>query len=581
MKELGGHRARDLHRSVWNQTRHRLDPRQHGSSESRAPRKHNGNAASRLVAITATGPIYSYQSHITALPLAAALALTQELAARVIDPRAAVVSSLANRLHGESARMTWLQVCAAVSAQLMSESPRYRLTFLSEVLAYIHREDNINGIESILGAAINAAWPWVDDGVLERVFSITSKYLTASEFAKIVPIPIADPNNRTFSVFQPGTLTKVDLTKWLDWKMLTHSVATGTGNVGGGSANGDIFGTGGLLGPGTPGHRGVDLTGLQGADGNGPRGAGSHGDGVYGTGGLLGPGTPGHKGADLSGLEGADGQGPRRGGRDGPDIYGTGGLLGPGTPGHKGADLSGLQGADGLGPRGQGSDDTGLFGPGGLLGAGTPGHRGLDLSNLRGNGGPLGFGSAMGPGGVEDTDPDALDGMKATADTAKTFGGMLLAVGLATTMPAVAATGLVFIWAGDKISTNAKDWAQNPGGPPPAKTDQPPSRDVHDLPDAPTDVHKLPDAKPKHSDIYPFPDGTGGAIQPDCLTSMVAVETQRRYGMNTAAVETRRPSGTSMAVAAIQPRSGTKMAAGEIQRQPRNSSQRPLWRDLD
>jgi hypothetical protein len=116
----------------------------------------------------------------------------------------------------------------------------------------------------------------------------------------------------------------------------------------------------------------------------------------------------------------------------------------------------------------------------------------------------------MGPGGVEDTDPDALDGMKATADTAKTFGGMLLAVGLATTMPAVAATGLVFIWAGDKISTNAKDWAQNPGGPPPAKTDQPPSRDVHDLPDAPTDVHKLPDAKPKHSDIYPFPDGTGG-----------------------------------------------------------------------
>ncbi len=510
MTEFEGYQSRDFHRSVWNQGRHRHAPKRYGAKDFKSPSKNDAIIASKLVAITAAGPIYSYQSHIVALPLEAALALAQELAVRSIDPKANVVSSLANRVRGESARTTWLQVCAAISSQLMSESPRYRLSFLSGALAYIYREDNINGIEPILGAAINAAWPWINDGILERVLAITSKYLATSEFAKVVTIPIADPINRTFSIFQPGELAKVDLKRWLDWRMLTNSAAAVTRAGGrGGVANGDIFGADGLLGPGVPGHKGVDLGGLQGADGNGPRSIGSGGDSIYGPGGLLGPGMPGHQGADLGGLLGADGNGPSRAGSDGTGIYGTGGVLGPGTPGHRGVDLSGLQGIDGRGPSG-GSGGDGVYGAGGLLGAGMPGHRGLDLTNLGGSGGPLGFGSALGRGGVEDPDQDALDGMKSTGDTAKTYGGMLLAVGMATGLAPVAVTGAVFIWAGDKISTNARDWAQNPGGSQPAKADQPPSKDVHDLPDAPTDVHKLPDAKPKQGDVYPSPDGKGG-----------------------------------------------------------------------
>ncbi|MDO8937752.1 MAG: DUF6531 domain-containing protein [Methylicorpusculum sp.] len=69
----------------------------------------------------------------------------------------------------------------------------------------------------------------------------------------------------------------------------------------------------------------------------------------YAPGGLLGPGMPGHHGLDLSGLPGGD---PRGGGDQNP--LGRGGFLSPGDVGYRGLDLSNLGGNGGLGGFGAG-----------------------------------------------------------------------------------------------------------------------------------------------------------------------------------------------------------------------------------
>jgi hypothetical protein len=42
---------------------------------------------------------------------------------------------------------------------LIAAAPRARLIFLNQALSYVRRQGNVNGIEPILGAAVNAAWP--------------------------------------------------------------------------------------------------------------------------------------------------------------------------------------------------------------------------------------------------------------------------------------------------------------------------------------------------------------------------------------------------------------------------------------
>jgi|GEM_PF-901329 len=311
---------------------------------------------------------------------------------------------------------------------------------------------------------------------------------------------------------------------------LSYDAGTGQPVNAPGSGGNDVFGSGGLLGPGMPGHRGPDLSGLG-------HGLGGNGGGYdpNGPGGLLGPGMPGHRGPDLSGLPGADG-GLREGNSDEFNLFGSGGLLGPGMPGHRGVDLSGLPMADG-GLREGNSDEFNMFGSGGLLGLGMPGHRGVDLSNLGGNGGLGGFGSGLGLGGAA----DPLDEAKSQGASKKTAGGIYIGAGTAvflfgagalTVSGGVAPVG----WAGvvvggfligygaSEFDAGAKQEADAaakiPGAAQPTKEPAPtstPAVKVNDLPSAPTptvNVKDLPPAKPEEpkpkGSLYPDPDGSGG-----------------------------------------------------------------------
>jgi hypothetical protein len=376
----------------------------------------------QAVAITATGPIYRRQQVFALLPLSVALALTQEVASRVLYPRRQVVSSLANRVSGESARQVWHNLCASLAAPLANAPLHFRHQYLRAVLAYVWQQKNVNGIEPVLCAAINAVAPAMSNISLAPLLFLSQSYLSESEFQAREPMAILDPASRTATGFAAGSLGKLDLTKWLAWR----AIGTDVGR------SGDMGGTNGLLGPGQAGYYGVDLSGLQGADGQTPR-SGSSGSGPS-DGGLLGPGMPGYNGVDLSGLRGSDGSRVGGGGATGGGgRSGADGLLGPGQAGYNGIDLSGLRGADGqgigtyggLGNTGGGTPD--ILGEGGLLGPGSVGRPGsaIDLSNLRGNGGPFGFGPNLSAGGAA----DGWDALKSLGSSGKSFGIALMGLG--------------------------------------------------------------------------------------------------------------------------------------------------------
>jgi hypothetical protein len=459
----------------------------------------------RLVAITATGPVYRASVDLAVVPVSVGLAFTQELAKRALNPQARVASSLANRVGGDTAREAWASTCGLSSAALVGASPRARLQFLDQVLGYVRRVKSVNGIEPILGAAVNAAWPWINPVTLARVLNLTSKHLRQSEFAATNAVPILDPNTRTFTLFAPGSLAKVDPDQWLDWRVVDR-IGFGVPGAPGTGRGSDRNDPEGLLG-----RRGPDLGRLPGPDGRpGDSMGGDDFGGVVGD--LLGP-----RGPNLGNLPGADGRPGSRDRRD-DDLNGAvEGLLGSRRP-----SLAGLEGPDGRrrGDRG-GNEFGGLLGD--LLGP-----QGPDLGNLGGSGGPYGHGSGLAPGGAADPRED----MKSTGATAKTFGMGLVAVGAGLVGAGLAgggvgpggvgviavATGFIFFKAGAAIEREAAE-----GTPAPATGEKPrgdgtvPTVDVHKLPNAPAvDVHKLPDAKgpkpgePKHTDLYPDPDGTGG-----------------------------------------------------------------------
>ncbi len=260
---------------------------QHKSGKERE-RKHRDRrpVAGRLVAVTATGPVYRGNASLAVVPVSVGLALIQELATRIGNPKARVLSSLANRVGGEDARSVWLRTCGFASAVLVGASPRTRLTFLNEVLTYVRRRGNVDGIEPVLCAAVNAAWPWIEPVALARILTVTSKYVGKSEFAAESAIPVLDANTRTFTIFAPGALAATDLDQWLDWKSLgqygfgvdipnQNRNGSPNRNSGGPNRNSGDPGTGDLFGYGAPGaHSGPDLSNLGGSGGPYGHGAG-------------------------------------------------------------------------------------------------------------------------------------------------------------------------------------------------------------------------------------------------------------------------------------------------------------------
>ncbi len=346
--------------SVWTNSQQKTD--EHEKHKESSHRSFSG----QLVAVTSTGPIYKRKAKLAVLPISVGLALIQELAARALNPKARVVSSLANRVGGDRAMSAWASTCGFMSGGLIGASPRTRLMFLNQVLTYARRQGNINGIEPIVGAAINAAWPWIEPVEMVRVLTVISKYMRKSTFASASTVPVLDPNTRTFTLFAPGDLAKIDPDEWREWRSHALPADPGLGGLGGLGGN-DLL---------------DQLTDLLGQHGRGPN-RGNPG----GNGGLGGPGGPGGPGGNdlldqLTDLLGQHSRGPNRGNPGGNGGLGGNDLL---------DQLTDLLGQHSRGPNRNG-------GLGGDLGS----RGGLDLGNLGGNGGPYGYGSGLGAGGASD-----------------------------------------------------------------------------------------------------------------------------------------------------------------------------------
>ena len=280
--------------SVWSRAHNE------GSHDRKEPERRSG----RLVAVTATGPIYWRKVGLAVVPVSVGLALVQELTIRSINPKSRVVSSLANRVAGDTALSAWTHTCGFAAGVLIGASPRARLSFLSKVLAYVRREGNANGIEPILGAAVNAAWPWIEPNALARILDVSAHFMRSSEFASSSTIPIVDPNTRTFTLFAPGELAKLDPKEWLDRRALEaqdNAAHCHEQNVG------------------LPNRfSGPDLRGIGGPDLSGS-GDGGPTLGMFGMGRLSGP--------DLTGIGGPDLRG--RGDEDPLGMFGMGRFSGP------------------------------------------------------------------------------------------------------------------------------------------------------------------------------------------------------------------------------------------------------------
>ncbi len=168
----------------------------------------------RLLCVTATGSVYLGWRTYTAVPIASAFALLQELALRVDSNDAPVQSSLANRVSGESAYRAWMELSVECAMQLERVTVRGRLRFLRIILAIVRRSGRVDGLETILASAVNAAWPWLSRQTTSDVLDLTSRWLRKSEFAQRHPIPVVDLTQRSAGFFSPRAIAKLDLTEW-------------------------------------------------------------------------------------------------------------------------------------------------------------------------------------------------------------------------------------------------------------------------------------------------------------------------------------------------------------------------------
>lgn len=509
----------------------------------------------RLAAVTATGPVFERSVGQTAVPLSSALALCQELAARTLDPEASVVSSMAARLGGNDAYTAWQHMTAGLALRLADAAPELKAHVLDEVLEYLSREGNADGIEPVIAAAVNAAWWTIDPDVLRRILTYIQTLLSRTTFTDTHGFLLVDPNARTATEIAAGQLKCIDTSLWLEqaqvaieeWRL---GVAQQPGQEAAGllpTAEDALNGLGGgskmpgYGGAGTNG--GMNLPGRGGSARNGMGGLGSSGVDALG-----GPGVPDMGGAGTQGGMGIPGLSGTGNGLDLPGLGGADngmgerGLSGPGMgsganlPGRGGAGTAGGMSIPGLGGGPQGP--MGLGGPG----PHTGGPFGSNSRNIGKSGGPTGFGSALGQGGASSWVSTAEKAYGAWL----VVGGVVAIVGSggAGMAAGTAAIGVGAILISDAnhredVELHEKERAEDKaekasggtaggtsggtgggtssgtsGGTSSASTGKASSSTgtpVKQLPDAPTPVEKLPDA-PKEGDKYPDPHGKGSHL---------------------------------------------------------------------
>lgn len=502
-------------------------------AKSKATKRHQRAGAldqaplpGQVVAVTATGPVMRTNVGVVRLPVASALAFLHELAVKVGDRNARVVSSMAARLDGDDALCAWARTSTLISRQIGDSPPELQMAFLRELMKFTKRIRNLEGIESVHAAALNAVWPWLDQRALERMLTGFSKRHAKSRFAAEHWIPVFDPTSRTVTVFAPGDLAKLDPNDWLNERAVTPpgipGMGHGTPGAGGGfgapGAQGE-FGAPGGYGPTAPGGFGVPggARGGYGRKGGLPGGLGWDGRGMPG--GISGLGVPGgHSGPDLSGY-------------GGPDLSGNGepqlpkGMSGLGVPG---GDRRGPDMTDAGGPDLSGGGEPQI--PEGLSGLGVPdgplsGPGGIE--SLGQTGGPFGHGSYLGAEGASDwlsaekAEGKAWQAVGIAAMTAG-FGGMI--TGVAIGQAGVVLVGALVMNAGAYVWGEGKDQERQAELATPSTTGgpatQPQSGSGTSTPEkSPTPEgaititpakHPPPPEEPKKKDIYPDPYGTGG-----------------------------------------------------------------------
>ncbi|MFI5507373.1 hypothetical protein ACIA48_07890 [Mycobacterium sp. NPDC051804] len=344
----------------------------------------------KLQAITASGPIYAVPATYTMIPLSSAMALYGELAAKVVNPRAKVVSSLAARVEGKTAYKAWAQQTSAFALSITRLSPAQRVAVLHEILNYV-RHRGVDGNETVLAAAINGAWPYLRPEVLEWSLRYAKSAIARSTFTDRVPVAVVDPTTRAVAILEPGELKNQDPLEWLafhrlkidEWRLWFPNQGVDVPGLGSIEDAEGWFKDSGLGGPdpfNDPSFNGTH--GLP--NGRGPKGQGNGTNGFdfgLGHGPLDDP--------SLTGLYGdLPGRGPKgqRNGTNGFDFgLGHGPLDDP--------SLTGLYGDLPGGARGGRSSGGGLLDRLGANGIGSPG-------------GPLGFGSSLGPNGGASPDRD-------------------------------------------------------------------------------------------------------------------------------------------------------------------------------
>lgn len=360
--------------------------------------------ALRLLCVTATGPVYEGRVAGVVIPMSSFLALLQEVAAKAADPKAQVVSSLAQRVSGADALGVWDGLGVGFGIRLAGASREVRLAVLSEVLEYIRREGRVDGIEAAVAATVNAAWPYVRPQRLARVLSIIERAVSKSTFTDKHGVSIVDPIARTMTKVAAGRFKLLDPIGWLDWAELSipewrlwlpndaeWGVEFGPSDQELGQLGiGDSTDLPGSLG-GWGSSRGSREIPGRSAPQRRPRPGGQTGPGFgnVGTSGGLG-GRFGVAGDDSDllgglGIDGYDSPGPQ-------DLGDLGG--GSGRPSFDRGGAGRGIGLGGLGGFGAGPNTSGAFG--GPLGGRFSG------GDFGKQGGPLGFGGGMGPGGASD-----------------------------------------------------------------------------------------------------------------------------------------------------------------------------------
>ncbi|MDO2396057.1 hypothetical protein QRB38_19985 [Mycobacterium avium subsp. hominissuis] len=460
------------------------------------------NRRAKLVAVTATGPIYLAPRASTVVRAASAFALYRELAQRAHDPKAEVVSSLAKRVRGKSADLAWVSQTLAASVGLVTLTPNQRVLFLRYVLK-VFRQTGVYGNEPILAAAINAAWPWVPPASLPATLRVIHGLIEKSTYTDTHRCVVVDPNTRTVALLDPGQF-KIDPVAWLDWRRIDGKDRW--------KLSDDRWELTGARDP-----YGVSPNDSA-ADGLGWRGGGSYTPGDF-----QGPGRYGGPGMGSGGY----GWENAPGGWTGGGSYTPGDFQGPGR-----------YGGPGMGSGGYGWEDSFSNSGFGSLGAQTPGS----------DGGPYGFGSYAGLGGASDFWGDAAvsigGGLKVAGPVTTAAGvgiGSYGAGGLATglfTVPSLGievtagtlvVAGIGASFAGGFLENwgnrhNANESASKPApsgssAPAPAPTPAPSGQTITvpvvviPVDDDDDDKDKPKPEKPKSGDLYPDPDG-GGTVDP-------------------------------------------------------------------